>query len=58
MCQVCNGTHVVHENLGYAYRTSCCPVCGPVSDEVWWRELEEILAKGNAHAGRNDQTAV
>lgn len=44
MCQICNGTNVVAENIGFAYRTSCCPVCGPESDEVWRRELEEILA--------------
>lgn len=44
MCQLCNGTNVVAENLGFAYRTNCCQVCGPESDEEWERELKEILA--------------
>jgi hypothetical protein len=43
MCELCNGTHVVHEFTSFGYRTSCCDKCGPVSDEVWRAELEELL---------------
>jgi hydrogenase maturation factor HypF (carbamoyltransferase family) len=56
MCELCNGTHVVHEIDSFSIRTSCCPVCGPVSDVVWLAELEAILeiterVKNNAVKG-------
>lgn len=44
MCNLCNGTHVVHEIQSFGYRTSCCPVCGPVPDEIWQAGIENILA--------------
>ena len=44
MCQLCNGTHVVYEVDSFSIRTSCCPQCGPESDEVWKARIESIIA--------------
>jgi hypothetical protein len=44
MCQLCNGTHVVYEVDSLSIRTSCCPQCGPESDEVWKSRIENIIA--------------
>jgi hypothetical protein len=43
MCSLCNGTHVVYEIHSFGYRTSCCPLCGPVPDEVWFARLEAFI---------------
>ena len=43
MCQLCNGTHVIHEISSFGYKTSCCPLCGTESEEVWRQELLNIL---------------
>lgn len=58
MCELCNGTHVVHEITSLGYRTSCCPVCGPESDEEWYarinairQQIEEIKMRGAVASG-------
>lgn len=43
MCSLCNGTHVIHEVSSYAIRTSCCPKCGPESEESWKAGIQQIL---------------
>jgi hypothetical protein len=43
MCELCNGTGVVHDTGSFGYRTSCCPVCGPESDVVWRGKIESFL---------------
>lgn len=64
MCQLCNGTHIIHEVSSYFIRTSCCPECGPESDENWYaginRILEAIAKKGKEegafeHTGNQTQ---
>jgi hypothetical protein len=45
MCQLCNGTHVVHEIDSFSIRTSCCPNCGPESDESWYGRLNAFKEK-------------
>jgi hypothetical protein len=51
MCEKCNGTHVVHEFMSFGYRTSCCPLCGPVSDEEWFSRLQAIKEKVSQRKG-------
>lgn len=44
MCELCHGTYVVYESGSYFHRTSCCPVCGPESEEVINARLDKIIA--------------
>ena len=44
MCQLCKGTHVIHEVSSYSIRTSCCPECGAESDEIWRSRLEALIS--------------
>lgn len=41
MCDKCQGTHVVHEVGSFGIMVSCCPVCGPISDEEYQARLEK-----------------
>ncbi|CAG9608024.1 hypothetical protein [Pseudoneobacillus rhizosphaerae] len=34
MCQLCNGTHVVHTTGSFYTKIDSCPNCGPVPEEV------------------------
>jgi len=45
MCEICNGTHVIHEIDSFSIRTSCCPICGPIPDDVWRAEMKALQAK-------------
>lgn len=42
MCELCNGRHVVYEDMGYGTMIQPCPVCGPKSEEQIKKE-EMIL---------------
>ncbi len=42
MCQICNGTHVIHEVSNYSIQFNCCPECGPESDEVWYERINKL----------------
>ena len=44
MCELCNGTHVVHQFEGYSYRFTCCPVCGPEPAEIQNARLDKLIA--------------
>lgn len=51
MCQLCNGTYVIHIRSSYGIKFETCPICGPVpADEqqakliAIYREVEAINA--------------
>jgi hypothetical protein len=52
MCDLCNGTHVVHEITNIGYRTSCCPKCGPEPAEIQNERLTKIIEQANAQIRR------
>lgn len=60
MCETCNGTHVVHADLGYGYKIDTCPVCGPMDDAAYqkrmdflFKRLEEAELKNSLNGVRN-----
>ena len=56
MCELCNGTNVVHELLTIGYRTGCCPVCGPEPDEKWYSRLNTFKDKVTEMKGKMEGT--
>jgi ribosomal protein L37E len=34
MCQLCNGTHVVHTTGSFYTQIATCPNCGPVPEQI------------------------
>ncbi|MCU9614116.1 hypothetical protein OEV98_11145 [Caldibacillus lycopersici] len=34
MCELCNGTHVVHTQDNFTFGFFTCPICGPASEEL------------------------
>jgi hypothetical protein len=44
MCQLCKGTHIVYEGNNFCFKVSCCPTCGPESDEIWRSKLESLIS--------------
>ncbi|MFE8697945.1 hypothetical protein ACFYKT_16510 [Cytobacillus sp. FJAT-53684] len=42
MCQLCNGTHVVHDEGDYCTIYHCCPNCGPIPDEQWLARIQAV----------------
>lgn len=43
MCNLCNGTHVVLQELTYGVEYNTCPVCGPISEEQRQAERQKLL---------------
>lgn len=43
MCDLCNGSHVIHVNYGVGIRFETCPICGQVSQDKQNEELLEIM---------------
>jgi hypothetical protein len=43
MCELCNGTYVVHEVENYSYKFAGCPVCGPEPTEIRNKRLDKII---------------
>lgn len=44
MCELCNGRHVVYENMGFGIMVKPCPACGPKPEEQIKKE-EMILQR-------------
>jgi hypothetical protein len=42
MCELCNGTYVVHENNSLGSRFSGCPDCGPEPADVQNARLQKL----------------
>ncbi|RJS59167.1 hypothetical protein [Bacillus sp. PK3_68] len=34
-CNLCNGTYVVTNDIGFGWIKQPCPKCGPMPEEVW-----------------------
>ncbi|WLR57771.1 hypothetical protein LC048_21075 [Mesobacillus subterraneus] len=48
MCELCNGTHVVHiESPGVALVTNC-PECGPMPEEQWRAKMDAFQIRLDA----------
>ncbi|MFJ7974871.1 hypothetical protein ACIQZI_04055 [Peribacillus sp. NPDC096379] len=45
MCQICNGTHVVSAISVSSIIISCCPICGPESEEVQNARFADMLSE-------------
>lgn len=52
MCNLCNGTHVVHEIDSFSIRVGCCPVCGPEPVEAWKARLNKIATWANGERSK------
>lgn len=52
MCNLCNGTHVIHEVDSFSIIVSCCPTCGPEPDEIWRARLENVLTRNAEKRGQ------
>ncbi|MBT2722284.1 hypothetical protein [Bacillus sp. ISL-46] len=56
MCNLCNGTHVVHEIDSYSIRTCCCPACGPEPDESWYGRLKAFKERSAEMRKKAEET--
>lgn len=45
MCNLCNGTHVVHELDSIYTGFYTCPVCGPEPEEAFQARMAELREK-------------
>jgi hypothetical protein len=45
MCQLCNGTHVVHELGSFSVGFAPCPECGPMPEEKFKARMDAILKR-------------
>lgn len=45
MCEICNGTHVIHTSGVYTAFIRTCPTCGPKPQEQLLNERKERLKK-------------
>lgn len=44
MCELCGGTHVIHEIGSFYVRTTYCPICGPEPEDIWNARINRLLA--------------
>lgn len=45
MCNLCNGTHILHDIDGSMLGFFTCPNCGPISKEQLQKEREEFRSR-------------
>lgn len=57
MCDLCKGTHVVHNIGTSAIGFFTCPNCGPMTDEQFKAYLAEIRQKWELEAKKISKTA-
>jgi hydrogenase maturation factor HypF (carbamoyltransferase family) len=53
MCQLCNGTHVVHNDGSYYTLISACPECGPVPEGIQKERIKALRERINAKKEQN-----
>jgi hydrogenase maturation factor HypF (carbamoyltransferase family) len=53
MCELCNGTHVVHESNNFSVSFCTCPICGPEPEWIFRSRMADFRRKLEAARKRS-----